>query len=76
MQGKSTALNIYEADAQGVSAFTAVGFLHEAIPASVSRRSVGVPSISSGAVKATQTGKNCRPASRPIPTEPALKGGH
>jgi exopolysaccharide production protein ExoY len=38
MQGKSTALNIYEADAQGVSAFTAVGFLHEAIPASVSRR--------------------------------------
>jgi exopolysaccharide production protein ExoY len=38
MQGKSTALNIYEADAQGVSAFTAVGFLHEAIPASLSRR--------------------------------------
>ncbi|MGA8090674.1 MAG: sugar transferase [Terracidiphilus sp.] len=38
MQGKSTALNIYEADTPGVSAIAAVGFLHEAITATVSRR--------------------------------------
>jgi exopolysaccharide production protein ExoY len=38
MQGKSTALNIYEADAPGISAITAVGMLHETIPASHSRR--------------------------------------
>jgi exopolysaccharide production protein ExoY len=38
MQGKSTALNIYEADALGISAITAVGMLHETNSASVSRR--------------------------------------
>lgn len=38
MQAKSTALNIYEADAPGISAITAVGMLHEAIPASIPRR--------------------------------------
>ena len=38
MQGKSTALNIYEADAPGVSAIVAVGILHETIPATIPRR--------------------------------------
>jgi len=38
MQGKSTALNIYEAEAQGVSAISAVSVLRDAIPASVSWR--------------------------------------
>ena len=37
MQGKSTALNIYETDAPGISAITAVGMFHEAIPVSVPR---------------------------------------
>ena len=38
MQGKSTALNIYEAEAKTVSAIPAVSVLHEAIPASISWR--------------------------------------
>lgn len=38
MQGKSTALNIYETDAPGISAITVVGMFHESIPASVPRR--------------------------------------
>ena len=35
MQGKSTALNIYEADARGLSSIATVDLLHEVIPTSV-----------------------------------------
>lgn len=38
MQGKSTALNIYQAEEPGASVIAAVGMLHEAIPASLPRR--------------------------------------
>lgn len=38
MQGKSTALNILEADGTGVSSIAAVGMLHDSYPASFSRR--------------------------------------